>query len=89
MQKMIIKYYDLATTSESKLKATKEEAKLKEEMTGLCKSFDARIVKKDKIFSQEHDWAVDALSKLNWNEVLMKLLDNKIEATKGRARVAE
>lgn len=50
MQKMIIKYNDLSTTCESKLKVVKEkEAKLKEEMTTLCKSCNAQIVKKEKI----------------------------------------
>lgn len=65
MQKTIIEYYDLAITSASKLKVAKEkENKLKEEITTLRKSCDARLVEKEKMLSQEHDWAVDASSKL-------------------------
>lgn len=60
MQKIIIKYFDLATTSKSKLKATEEENKLKEEMTALRKSFDARLVEKEN-----QGWEADALSKLD------------------------
>lgn len=79
MQKMIIKYYDLATTSESKLKATKgRETKLREEMTALRKSCNARIAEKEKIVFEERGWAIDALSKMDQNEILIKLLNNKI-----------
>lgn len=66
MQKTIIKYYDLATASKSKLKVVEEKkTKLKEEMTILCKSCDARIVEKEKILSKEHGRVADTLSKMD------------------------
>lgn len=70
---MIIKYYDLATTNEFKLKAEEErENKLEEEMTTLRKSYDSWIVEKEMVVSKECGQVVDALSRLDRNEVLMK-----------------
>lgn len=54
MQKMIMKYYDLATTNESKLKVAKErESKLREEMTAIHKSCNAQIAEKQKTVSRK------------------------------------
>lgn len=59
MWKIVIKYYNLATTSESKLKTVEErENKLKEEMATHRKSCNAWLVEKEKILSQEHSQAI-------------------------------
>lgn len=65
------------------------ENKLREEMIALCNSCDAQIVEKEKVVSKECSYVVDVLSKMDRNEILMKLLNNKIEATEGRAKVIE
>lgn len=56
---MIIRYHDLATTWEVKVKVAEErEAKLKEEMTTLCKSL---LSSREKVgASREHGWATNA-----------------------------
>lgn len=58
-------------------KAIEREAKLKEEMTYLHKSWDSWMVEKEEVLTQEHGQAVDMVAKLDQSEVLRWLAENK------------